>query len=505
MRAMRLPLKLLLPCFLAGQAHAASSGAWEREVLYQIFPRSFYDSNGDRVGDFVGLSRKLDYVAGLGATAILLQPILKSRLYHNYMADDFFQVDPSFGTNDQFFDLVRAAHRRHLKVILDMEIQYVADGHPWFTAAAKHPGTREARRVQLRSGFYGFLKIPTYDGRQIPIASVNTKAPEVLDAWKRSFLYWASPPGRPRDGVDGFRLDHMMDDLDQKHVDTHLFRRMWQPLERKVRRAKPAMFFVAEQADWGLGTDQFQKGGVDSVYTIPLSSALRSLDAGKIATAIRAELKTTPPGRTQLVFVEDHDVERFASAVKSDPGLLRLGAVFTLTSKGTPSIYYGQELGMKGVQLHGRTDGNDIPVRLAFRWGRDLQSSGTALWYGRGPWADPAFSSSGDGISVEEESPDPGSLLNFYRRLIRLRRNDPALSEGSEDVLRGAPPGVAAFVRSRGGRNVLVALNLSTASISLTLPKRFRGGLDLWTGRTTGHTIRLEGHGFVMLRLRAMT
>ena len=109
----------------------AKFSSWEDEVFYQIFPRSYRDSNGDGIGDFRGIEAGLPAIQKLGATAILINPIQKARVYHNYFADDWFDVDPTFGTLADVDHLVEAAHRARIKVVLDLEPQYVASGHPW--------------------------------------------------------------------------------------------------------------------------------------------------------------------------------------------------------------------------------------------------------------------------------------------------------------------------------------------------------------------------------------
>src|SRR6478752_2278647 len=112
---------LLAALVLTPMQPPAPVSPWEREVVYQIFPRSFRDSDGNHIGDLKGIAERLDHVKSLGATAILINPIFASRMYHNYFADDFYTVDPEFGTNADFFDLVKQAHRKRIKVILDME------------------------------------------------------------------------------------------------------------------------------------------------------------------------------------------------------------------------------------------------------------------------------------------------------------------------------------------------------------------------------------------------
>jgi glycosidase len=470
---------------------------WLGEVFYQIFPRSFRDSNGDRIGDLKGIESKLHYLHRLGITAILVNPIFKSRFYHNYFADDFYTVDPAYGTNQDFFDLVKAAHALGIKVVLDMEVQYVSDLHPWFKEAdgdrlagssdVPHP---PAAGLLWRSGsVYTKELLHGYDGQKVRISAVDPENPEVLKRIKQVFEYWAAPNGEKSAGVDGFRIDHMMDDFDWQHVKTNMLAGFWRPLIEDIRKIKPGEYFVGEQADWGFGEDLYRKAGVDAVFGFPLRGGLTSFGAREFESAIDDTMSKTPEGKTCLIFIENHDVERFASLVDSDPTKLRLGAVFEFTFRGTPIVYQGQELGMKGIQLTGMTDGNDIPVRLAYRWSATLNAPGTATWYrNTGPWSDSQFSSDRDGISVEEESKRSNSLLSFYRSLIALRRTQPALEFG--DLVRpNTQLDVVAFTRSFGSQKDLIVLNLSNGPRTVDLA-RF-GAPNGW------HTFRgVEGSSF---------
>jgi len=415
-------------------------------------------------------------------------------MYHNYFADDFLKVDPTLGTNRDFFELIRQAHERRMNVLLDMEVQYVADKHPWFRAAEQDPKSPFAEFVWMRgSKLFGDI-LPGYDGQKIGFATLNPDSlglrARILDV----FRYWAAPDGNPRHGVDGFRIDHMMDDLDFQHVKTGMLKNFWLPIEQSIRSLNPRIFFLAEQSDWGLGTEAFERGKVDAVYAIPLRAAWVTLDKAKIEKAIREEQAATPANKTQFVFIEDHDVERYASVAKSDPDILRLGAVFNLTFKGTPLIYYGQELGMKGIQGHWKTDANDIPVRLAYRWTRKVQGKGAADFYrNSGPWATGEFEKDDDGVSVEEETNNPRSLLNFYRRVIQLRASHPALQSGSLHLIGTRNSQILCYERLNGRQRIQIILHLSDKSQPINL----KGGWDLLTGkRLNGGPAILAPHGF---------
>jgi alpha-amylase len=468
----------ILPAWAAGAAPGpggptVAPARSRDEVFYQIFLRSFCDSNGDRIGDLPGVQAHLGYLHSLGVTSILLTPIQPSPFYHNYFADRFEGIDPAYGTMDDFHALVRAVHARGMKLFLDEEIQYVTENHPWLRQALGHPDSPFSHYLLFNgpdnskpeSLFPGLPTLPGYDGRKIEVATVNLLDPDVRGYFEKRFVSWIDPAGDGslRDGVDGFRIDHMMDDLDNKGKLTGLFANFWRPIFAAVRARNPRARIIAEQADWGYGDDFLKRGGVDMVFAFPLRQAIASFDPSAIVAAIRETEARTPPGKAQLTFIENHDVERFASVVDQNPAKERIGAAFDILLRGTPLIYYGQELGMRGIQHRAwGSDANDIPVREAFRWTHDLEAPGSAIWYrGPHPWWTDRFNRSNDGVSVEEEAKNPDSLLNFYRRLLRIRAARPEIQTGRQLVLDPASARVVCFLRAQGAARTLVALNLA--------------------------------------------
>ena len=269
----------------------------------------------------------------------------------------------------------------------------------------------------------------------------------------------------------------MMDDLDNLHVKTHVLSQYWAPIITETKTVHPGAFFVAEQSDWGSGSDCLTKGNADSVFAFPLYSGIRSFNKELLRSALfnpKVDL------RKQFVFIENHDVERFASFVQNDPAHLRLGAILNLTVPGTPIIYYGQELGMKGTQGKWNSDANDIPVRLAYRWNNRVDGPGAANFYRKsGPWDSTGFVQDNDGVSVQEEDRDPNSLLNFYRQLIQLRRTSPSLLYGPIEELPLRESHLFGYRRVYGEDAVTVILNLGNAPQSFQLPKEMRGWFDV--------------------------
>ncbi|HEX6661825.1 MAG TPA: alpha-amylase family glycosyl hydrolase, partial [Sphingomicrobium sp.] len=302
-------------------------------------------------------------------------------------------------------------------------------------------------------------------------------------------LGWVDPnrDGDFSDGVDGFRIDHMMDDLDNKHILTGLFDNFWKPLLAKLRAANPRLTIIAEQYDWGDGADFLRRGGVDTAFAFPLTSAIRTFDRAKIVEAIGKVDAAIPPGKHELVFVENHDMGRIASDPGVTPEKLRTAATLMILLKGTPSIYYGQELGMRGTPRDQyKSDEREIGMREAFKWSAKVEAPGEAIWY-KGPnsyWTE-RFARDHDGISVAEEERDPKSLLNHYRKLLRLRAAEPALRSGTQRVVPGGNP-ILAVERAIGGQKILVVANLSDRSAEYPA-----SGRDLLSN-TRAHGVHLK-------------
>jgi glycosidase len=451
---------------------SAAPAELDREVFYQIFTRSMRDSNGDREGDLKGIGQSLDYLKKLGVTSILLTPIYPSSFYHNYFASDFEGVDPEFGTMDDYRSLLRAIHARGMKLYLDQEFQYVAYDHPWFKSALGNPSSPYSdflifhgpNNTKPEEGPFGITIAQRFPDAETGITTVNMKSPK-FRAWATDYLLrWVDPnsDGDFSDGVDGFRLDHMMDDLDNKHLLTGLFDDFWKPVFAQLKAKNPKLNLIAEQWDWGDGGDFLRRGGVDAAFAFPIATAIRTFDKAKIVDAIEKTERAIPQGKHELVFVENHDMPRIASDPGITPEKLKTAATLAMLLKGTPLIYYGQELGMRGLQQpEYKTDEKDIGTREAFRWSAKVEAAGQANWY-KGPktyWTE-RFARDNDGISVAEEDGRPDALLNHYRKLLKLRGTYPALSGGSQKVVPTSD-NFLIVERSAGEERLLIVANLS--------------------------------------------
>ncbi len=499
----------------------------EEEIFYLIFPRSFYDSNGDRIGDLRGVIEKLDYIQSLGVTSIIMTPLSPSVYYHNYFVNDFEGIDPEFGTLQDYLDMIAAIHKRGMKFYMDTEWQYATKNQLWFRESYGHPESKytkylfyhDSLNLDPESIMYNLKTIPAYDGKGVETTLVNLKNEEVKKYMENLYAFWMDPnhDGKFDDGVDGFRIDHMMDDLDHKGLLTNLFEEYWHPLITKLKSINPKLLVIAEQADWqDPGLSYFTKAGVDIVYGFGYTFHIG--DNQKFGNLTDTLLKIMPPDKYLLTFLDNHDLDRYASMVRSDPNVMRRAATMLYLSKGIPYIYYGQELGMKGAAIiHGKDDGNDILRREAMEWNADMDQKGMALWYkDSGPWWDSTFLRTNDGISVEEEDKDSTSLLNFYRNLLIMRRSNPGLAVGEEAVLKNNNASVFSYCRWKGDSKFLLAFNFTMDSTGLrvlpnSLPFKASGqGNEVMSSGRGSHLeesgdaldITLGPKGYIVLKMK---
>ncbi len=449
---------------------------WENEVFYQIFPRSFYDSDGDSIGDFNGMAQKLDYLQQLGVTALWLNPISRSHAYHNYFADNFDSTDNEFGSNADFINLVKAVHARGMKIFIDMESQYISSYHLWYVDSYNNPSSPYSQYIWYNGpnntnpeSFTLF----SYDGLQIPVITLKMSTPAHVAYQKQMYARWVDPNGDGvfDDGVDGFRIDHIMDNLDYKNENTNLFATFWHPLFDTLRTINPDVFFLCEQANWAdYGTTTLTGSGADAVFGIPLMFGIRSWNKSNILGQISATISAIPAGNHVFTIIENHDVDRFASVVGGSIPEEKIGAALNLLLPGVPCIYYGQEIGMKGTRGNWGSDGNDIPVREAMEWHATRAGAGMAFWYNNGgPWWTNSSVHDNDGISVEEQQGDSTSLWSYYHKLITLRKSHPAFRAGTYVTVYNDNGNVLSFGRQNTGDSaemVLVIANLAASAQS---------------------------------------
>lgn len=474
------PGALALAAFAAASAVDAqpSSGAaitgWKRgATCYEVFVRSFYDSDGDGIGDLNGLTQKLGYIndghpdsrRDLGARCVWLMPVVASPSYHGYDATNYYRVNPQYGTNADFERFVAAAHRRGIEVLVDMVLNHVSSEHPAFESALLDSGSRYrswfrwSRTKPDEKGPWGqevWHKSPVRDEYYYGVfwegmPDLDYDTPAVRDEAKRIARFWLDSMH-----VDGFRLDAVPYLVEEGHqlagtAGTHAFLREY---ESYVRRIAPRAFTVGEVWDSVGAVAAYYPDQLDSYFTFELSDAL--IEGVRTGTATRIldsylRMQRLEPADRWSPFLRNHDQTRTLTALGGDVTRAKLAATLLLTLPGLPFVYYGEEIGMTG-------DKPDPRIRTPMQWRR-----GPAAGFTTGlPWEPLQPDSMTANVEVEER--DAASLLRLYRRLIHLRSANASLAVGELVPLRASSPSVVAYLRRDGRRAVLVVANLGAAA-----------------------------------------
>lgn len=455
------------------------------EVAYQIMPIAWRDSNNDgsggvftRFGDFNGLAStaSLDYLQNLGVTMIYLQPIFPSAAYHGYQHGPADQLNSRFGTEAEFLAFVNAAHARGMKVILDYVAYGISHNSTYYTSAFGNPASPfDALLAFTNSGntAYTGSVYNTWNGASVGFIHwnlANATAVTTVTNWAKK---WLDPnnDGDTSDGVDGFRLDHAYSSAPEGWGANIGF---WQNWCTALRAVKPDIVIFCEPGDWGnYGADLMTPTGFDAVLTKPLEfaarDAVRNESAAGLYSSVAATLAALPPGKTVFMQPNDHDSDRLSSYLGGGFPKQKVSAAVQMTMPFPPNIYFGDELAMRGVKGNWGSDANDIPMREPFKW---LAVGGPPMsnyWILNSQAYNNRTSQNNDGRSVQEQQGVTGSVLETYRSLITARRNSIALRRGSYTAVPNGSGAVWAFVRQHADQTVLVAINLSGASVTTPL------------------------------------
>ena len=451
---------------------------WNDCVFYEIFVRSFYDSDGDGIGDFQGLTQKLDYLNDgdpqtdddLGITGIWLMPINDSPSYHGYDGVDYRSINPDYGTMADFEEFLTAAHDRGIKVIIDYVMNHCSNQHPWFVASAdEEPAYRDFFRWSDddpdQSGPWGqnvwhWNESGWYYGLftgSMPDLNYETQA--VKDSMFQTATYWLDTVG-----VDGFRLDavlYIMEDGDQLSTAPATLD-FWSEYNAHVKSVRPDALSVGEA--WTSTSTVLQyvtQDRLDICFEFDLSYAMVDAvnwgDAGWVSDKAN-QVYHLYPYLQYATFLTNHDQDRTFTRVGEDEGRAKAAAGIYLTLPGVPFVYYGEEIGMIG-------SGDHLNIRTPMQW-----TDGANAGFTTGsPWN--YISGNYTTYNVANEEADPGSLLEWYKELVHVRNSSPALRRGTHDPLESSAYQVMAFVRSDSQQTVLCMANTSSSprnNITLT-------------------------------------
>ena len=493
----RLLALLLCLCLLPVQAALADSKTEMTDNWYEIFVRSFYDSDGDRVGDLNGITAKLDYLADLGIGGIWLMPIHPSPSYHGYDVKDFYAVNPEYGTMEDFQNLLSEAHARGIRVILDMVFNHTSNEHPWFQSA------RNDENSPYRS-WYNWSETPKsgynkggsqyYESRFVAsMPDLNLDSQEVRDEIESIMRFWLEM------GVDGFRLDAVTSFYTGSAFRNKEFL-SW--LSETAKAIKPDCFMVGECWDSLYTIADYYESGLDSFFLFPAAQrggypAQILLDAEQKGTSLFntfSLLMRNLDGHLLSPILDNHDMDRIASSLGGLNGATNIKMAFGLLClmNGSVFVYYGDEIGMMG-------NGNDPNKRIGFFW--DQKKNITRVPQGATA-ADYPFG------SLESQQENPLSVYNYYKAALNLRKDNPAIARG-ESILYSFQDDPQLFMMERvwEDQSVLIVVNLDIDDMETPLPETSRpytelaGDVEIWGSASfDGETLKLPAYGIAVLK-----
>jgi glycosidase len=443
---------------------AGSAAWWDDTVFYEIFVRSFYDSDGDGIGDLQGVIAKLDYLSTLGIKGIWLMPIHPSPSYHGYDVTDYRAINPDYGTLDDYKQLLSEAHKRGIKVILDFVLNHTSVQHPWFIASQDpasdkrdwyiwsdtDPGYLGPWDEQVwypgQSGYY-------YSVFDKGMADLNYRTPAVTQEMEATASFWLHDVG-----VDGLRLDGARHLIEQGRIqaNTQATHDWYKQFYTFYKGVAPNAMVIGEVWDTAFATVPYvQNKEMDLVFNFDLAASymagVSSADATKLNDGMKFAITYFPPGQYGS-FLTNHDMDRVMSQLGGDEERAKTAAVLYLTMPGVPFIYYGEEIGMLGAKP-------DEMIRTPMEW-----SAGPNAGFSSGtPWEPPNADYQSRNVAAQEG--DPNSLLTLYRALVSLRNAHPALREGQWYPADSGNGAVFAALRATDGEAILVLLNLSDAPV----------------------------------------
>ncbi len=480
---------------------------WKHGVIYHIYPRSFQDSDGDGIGDIRGIIRRLGYLSELGVDGIWISPMYKSPMVDfGYDVSGYREIDPVFGTLDDFRELLEKAHEAGIRIILDMILNHTSDQHPWFIESSSslynpkrnwyiwHAGIMGSQPNNWKSAVGGSAwKFDVNTGEYYLHSffeeqpDLNWRDPELPGVFFEEMKFWLDM------GVDGFRLDVInLIAKDKKFRNNPIFLGI-PALQQHVytRNRKRSVTIVKKLREM---LDQYEsRVGIGEIYTEPpgnANTAARYLAKGNNGihlafdfslifsrwnahsyfNSIQTWYKSLPEDGWPCNVMSNHDllrsIDRFPWRASREEKA-KVAAVMLLTLRGTPFIYYGEEIGMHNTYIARRKiqdplgkrywpifSGRD-KARTPMQWNPETNSGFTTGI----PWL--PLNRDNRSRNVRMQEGDPASLLNLYRNLIRLRRGSDALQQGSWHPVSNGKQGILAYFRNIESERILVILNFT--------------------------------------------
>ena len=506
----------------AGKASAAPHSEdpwWKHAVIYEIYPRSFQDSNGDGVGDIKGIESRLGYLEDLGVNAIWITPMYPSPgIDYGYDISNYTAIDPEYGTMADFEHLVAEARKHNIRVIMDYVINHTSDQSAWFKESRSSRTNPKRDWYIWRDGkgpgqppnnwesWFGHSAW-TYDAKtgqwyyhyfypQQP--DLNWRNPEVHKAMEDVLRFWMDK------GVAGFRIDavsrlfedpalhddpllpgyNVYGDRNIEHKYTDNYPEVHDVLKEmnKVVSKYPGDPVLITEADEPNVTELTKLYGNGDEVQLPMDfqiADLNKLSAPGFRKLFNDIEENTAHGQPEYFF-SNHDQprqwDRYGDGVHNDQ-IAKLMAALLLMTRGTPQMYYGEEIGMRTTDPARIEDVHDPIGKLGWPKEKGRDGERTPMQWTPGPeagfttsdkpWIKVPPSAKKDNVETEEQDPD--SIFNAYKKLLALRKSEPALRDGSYQSVDNENPYVFSFLRKHGTDTVLVSLNMSDQPRTVSL------------------------------------
>ncbi|MBQ1407444.1 MAG: alpha-amylase [Eubacterium sp.] len=460
---------------------ALEPGTWDDNyrTTYEIFVYSFCDSNGDGIGDINGIRSKLDYIKDLGFTAIWLTPVHPSQTYHKYDVDDYYSIDPAFGTIEDYEAFLSECHDRGIEVYMDLVLNHTSDDNQWFKEAAAYfeqlpEGWDPDPSYCKYCDYYNFTRQPGdgyaplegtewyYEARfwnEMP--DLNLESEAVRGEIRDIMTFWLGK------GVDGFRLDAV---TSYKTGDPAKNTEILRSIVNMGRSIDPGCYFVAEAWTDRNEIAQYYSSNIDSLFNFPFSN-----NEGFIAKIISGSYKASDyvkgmllaeeaygaanPNFVDAPFYTNHDMGRSAGYYTNDEGpITKMAYAMSLFQTGNSFVYYGEEIGMKGA-------GKDENKRAPMYWSDDANDPDMCA----GPPEMDAVKMKFP--SLKDQMEDDMSLYTWFREVIKVRNAFPQIARGkTEGVDTISDDNVAAFYRRHKAiGDLLIVMNLRGETVEKDL------------------------------------
>jgi glycosidase len=485
-------------------------------VFYEIFIRSFCDSDNDGKGDLNGITSKLDYLQDLGVEGIWITPFFLSNSYHKYDVIDYKSVDAECGTMEDFENLIKEAHKRNIKVLIDFVINHTSSEHSWFLEAQKgkenpyrnyyiwlSPAQIKAKGIAEREATADSAeKQPWHWARKgddekyygmfwNKMPDLNMDNPKVRQEIYEIGRFWLAK------GVDGFRMDaakHIYPDWESEKC--HAF---WVEFGQRMEAIKSDVYIVGEVWTSAEKIAPFFRG-LKANFNFDLCFAIQDIvktghDAKDIVSMLIRNhnlFSKENPDFIDASMLSNHDQVRIGSIADGNIEKLKLAANLLLTLPGNPYLYYGEEIGMKGKKP-------DENIREAFIWNKRSEDND------RTNWRKPVYNTDSKTTPLKFQIANENSLFNHYKKVIALRKSIPALAQISPANLKKSSISnekVVSFIRPHKNGDVLVIQNITNENVEVLVKERIENVFFSMKGSNLdGQKVKLGAYEVIILEI----